>query len=275
MPRCGPRWVGTRPDAPGRAGETSDGRGRSDGYRRRVKTSTPSVRRAVIASAAVLTGLVVAAAVLFSEGRTDDGPDAPTVAAPPVPEPVEEAPPPPAPVRGEVEEVSLRDLSVTGSGLRTGGSDTARAVPVDQAAVDAAVDAATTFVDDHLTSAHDGEGGQLPEGLEGPRDAVTRGLASPDLPAVGAGHKVAVGVLGTPEWVSVGSVVERADGSTAAATFVFTVLDGELTLIAVQAGAGAEAPPPDEDGDGDDPDGPREDDPADGAEGAGDDEVDA
>lgn len=213
-----------------------------------MTTSSPSVRTTALASAAVLTGLVVAVAVLFSGPRTADDPAVPTVAAAPVPEPVEEEPPAPEPVRGELVEVSLRDLSVTGSGLRTAGSDADRPIAVDEAAVDAAVEAATSFVDDHLSSAHDGDGGHLPDELDGPRDAVTTGLASPELPAIAVGHNVAVGVLGTPEWISVGSVVERVDGSTAAATFVFTVLDGDLTLVAVQAGAGAEAPPAGDDG---------------------------
>ena len=224
-----------------------------------MNASSTSVRTTVLASAAVLTAMVVAAALLLGGRGPADAPVTSTVETTASEVPPEVEPDPPAPVQGDVVEVSLRDLSVTGSGLRTAGSGPDQAVAVEQEAVDAAVEEAVAFVDAHLTSAHDGDGGQLPEGLDGPRDAVTTGLASADLPAVRVSHNVAVGVLGTPEWVSVGSVVERVDGSTAAATFVFTVTDGHLELIAVQAGAGAEVPPTDdepehrEDGDDGDP----------------------
>lgn len=189
------------------------------------------------AGSAVVLALVVALVLLT---RGEEAPPPPPAAAPE--EPVEEEPPPPEPVRGEVTDVRVEDLSVTGSGLRPDDGPGDAPVAVEQDAVDAAVAAASAWLDGHLTAAQDGEDGALPDGLQGPRDEVTRGLAHPDRTVVAARYEVTVGALGAPEWVSVDVTLDRDDGSTATATFVF-VPDGEdLTPIAALPGQGTEPP---------------------------------
>lgn len=189
------------------------------------------------AGAAVVLALVVALVVLT---RGEPEPPPPVVAEPVAP--VEEEPPPPEPVRGEVTGVTVEDLSVTGSGLRPDDGAGDAPVALEQDAVDAAVAAAAAWLDGHLTAAQDGGAGALPDGLEGPRDEITTGLAHPDRAVVAARYDVTVGARGVPEWVSVDATLDRDDGSTATATFVFAPGGDDLVLLAALPGQNTDPP---------------------------------
>lgn len=198
----------------------------------------------------VLTALAaVGAAVLVVVLLTRS--DEPSASTEPPPTPVveqedeaepDEEEPTPTPVAGEVSEVTITDLSITGSALRPDGSPAEAPVAVQQDAVDATVDAATAWLDAHLTAAQDGEPGLLPDGLDGPIDAATTGLAHPDRAVTTASYTVTMGVRGVPEWIRVGVAVSRDDGTSADATFVFVPTDADLEVIAVLPGDGTDVP---------------------------------
>jgi hypothetical protein len=158
----------------------------------------------------------------------------------------------PGPVAGTLEEVVVADLSAAGSGLVPDDSAEDRAVPVDDAAVDAAVEAAVRWLDGHLTDVQTGGSGDPAVGaLVGDAAAASTGMADPDHPVVAATYHATVGARGGPEWLRMSTVVERDDGELTA-TFVF-VPEGpdEVTLVAVQLGDGAPVPTSDaSDGEG-------------------------
>lgn len=167
-------------------------------------------------------------------GPGSDQPDASPTPAPDVPT----RPPPPEDVAGVVDEVTVNDLSISGSGLYPDGSGKDEPVPVDQDAVDATVAAAVDWMDRHLTDLQDGGDGLVVEaGLEGDPAPVSQGMAGPDHPVTQAEYVVTVGARGTPEWVRVSVIADREDGSMSA-NFVFLPGGDGVTLLAAQPGEG-------------------------------------
>lgn len=167
-----------------------------------------------------------------------DVPDAPVTIIEPEPEPdlLED-------VVGTIDELTINDLSLVGSGLHPDGSTADVATPADTTAIDAAVAAATGWVDEHLTAVQAGEAGLVADaGLDGDPTAVSAGLANPEHRVTAASYTVTVGAVGDPEWIRVGAVVEREDGEMAV-TFVLVPDRAGVTLVAAQAGEGTPAPP--------------------------------
>jgi hypothetical protein len=154
-----------------------------------------------------------------------------------------EPPPPLVDVTGTIDEVTVNDLSGAGSGLHPDGSAGDAAVPVDQGAVDAAVDAAVRWLDDHLTGVQSGGEGRVTEaGLTGDPGAVSSELTGPDHRVTGANYTATVGALGGPEWIRMATIVRREDGEMTA-TFVFVPDGDDVALVAAQRGEGTPAPP--------------------------------
>lgn len=184
-------------------------------------------------------------------GCSDDpGPE--TVAEPPAAEDEEEPAPPPPPddVAGELDEVTVNDLSRTETGLHHADAP----VAVDEAAVDASVAAAVAWVDAHLTDVQAGGPGHVADAdVSGDDAALASGLTNPDHPVTSATYRATVGTLGDPEWIRLSTVVRREDGE-GTATFVFLPEGGgEVVLLAAQVGDGTPAPPADpSEGDPDD-----------------------
>ncbi|MTV24847.1 hypothetical protein FTX61_05365 [Nitriliruptoraceae bacterium ZYF776] len=208
-----------------------------------MPTSTPAPRRlrhrrapSHLGAAAALLVAVVATGC-GGEAEVAPDPEPPVVTAPP-PEPEPEPEPvAPAPVRGEVVQETLEDTSIAGSGLYPDGSGPDAAPSVDQDAVDAAVEAATAWLDAHLTELHDGGPGRIREaGFTGDLARVTTGLASPERPVLAATYSVVVGTREAPEYVRVGVTVTREDGTNAGATFVFLPEGDDVVLLAAEPG---------------------------------------
>ncbi|WP_052665400.1 hypothetical protein [Nitriliruptor alkaliphilus] len=161
---------------------------------------------------------------------------------PPEVEQVEPEPEPLQDVEGTVDEVVVTDLSVTESGLYRDGSEGDAPVPIDQAAIDAAVAEATAWLDTHITDVQSGGSGNLEDvALSGDPADVAGGLANPDHPVVSASYLFTIGALGVPEWVRVSVTVTREDG-VMPATFVFLPEGDGLSLLAINIGEGTPAP---------------------------------
>lgn len=194
------------------------------------------MRTPILLSCALTAALAV--------GCTSD-PVPPPTDDPEPPEAVEQVEPEPEPlqdVEGTVDEVVVTDLSVTESGLYRAGSDGDAAVPIDQAAVDAAVAEAAAWLDAHITDVQSGGPGRLEDvALSGDPSDVAGGLTNPDHPVVSASYLFTVGALGVPEWVRVSVTVTREDG-VMPATFVFLPEGDGLSLLAINVGEGTAAP---------------------------------
>lgn len=167
------------------------------------------------------------------------GPEEPSPPPSPPPPPT---PPPPPDVEGDVVEVDVWDLSASGSGLFAEGTARDASVPIDDEAVDAAVGAATAWIDAHLTDLQRGGPGWVADaGLIGDAAAASRGLIGPERPVISTSYRVRVAVHGAPEWVAVAAEVQGADG-TAGAWFVFLPDGGAVRLVAVHPDEGTAAP---------------------------------
>lgn len=168
---------------------------------------------------------------------TPPDPTIPPSATPSVPDPIatepEPEPEPPPPVVGELTRTITYDLSVTGTGLYRDGTEDDRRVPIDEAAGEAAVAAAVTWVDAHLSDLQaGGPGGLEGLGLVGATELAAGALTDPDHVVSAARYAVAVGARGTPEWVRLTADVARSDGTSARAEFVFTVVGDEVVPVA-------------------------------------------
>jgi hypothetical protein len=182
--------------------------------------------------------LVCALTAVLAVGCSADAPE-PEIGGPAGEDPG--TPSGPSGVVGTVAERTVTDLSNAGSGLHPDGSPADDATPIDQGAVDAAAEAATRWLDAHLTDLQAGGTGHVAgAGLEGDT-AAAADLANPDHPVTSASYVVTVGARGGPEWLRVGAVVGREDGERTA-TFVFVPAGDEVTLLAVELGDGTPAP---------------------------------
>lgn len=145
---------------------------------------------------------------------------------------------------GDLAELDVRDLSPNGTGLFAEGSARDASVSVNQAAVDAAVDAAVAWLDAHLTDLQSGGPGRVADaGLTGDATDASRGLTEPGRPVTTATYRARVGTRGVPDWVAIAVDVERED-ARAGAWFVFLPEDDGVRLVAARPDDGTTAPPP-------------------------------
>ena len=211
----------------------------------------PAVVRCSPRSRGLFVALLLTAT---SVGCSADGerpaatPETPAAAPDPGPEPEptpepEPEPPPPPPVVGEVDDVTVTDVSIANAGLFRDGTDAEAAVPIDEDAVDAAVAAATAWLDEHLTDAQAGGPGLVEgSGRSGDAGPATAGLTDPTRPVVTARYLFSVGARGTPEWVRASVRVEREDAPSATATFVFLPDGDDVRLLAADPAANTDVP---------------------------------
>lgn len=188
----------------------------------------------MIASAIALAAVV--AIVLMRPTEDQIAAPSPSPSPTPTPSPTPVAHPP---VTGEVEVETV----VADSGpINFRSADNRSATPAtDEEAVAAFVDAVAAWLDDHLTSLQDEEGGLLDEvAADGMLDgadtdsttALTGDLASREHPVGEASYHVVVAVAGAPVWAHVRADLTRQDGARRSAEFVFAAGDDGPLLIA-------------------------------------------
>ncbi|MEX1165144.1 MAG: hypothetical protein WEB03_16355 [Nitriliruptor sp.] len=184
--------------------------------------------------------LGLALTAVLAGGCSSDAPEAPSVA--PTAIPTSEPEPEPEPeselpedVTGEVVDVRVNDLSIVDSGLHRDGAEADVSTPPDAAAIDAAVGAATAWLDGHLTDLVGGGAGSIEaDGLTGETAALTVGLTDPTRVVTHARYAFTVGARGLPEWVHVTVDLDRHDDSEASATFVFLPTAEGVHLLAAR-----------------------------------------
>lgn len=166
----------------------------------------------------------------------------PEVATPasPAPEP-SPTPAPPAPVDGSVV-LTVEHLEASGQRLYPAGSSADQPPLVDAPAVHDFVGAVDRWLDARLTALQAGGIPPLPGHLDPATAptavaAVTTDLTTPDTPVAAATYTVEVAVDGGPQWAHVTVAVERTDGTTALADFVFVPgTDGPVLIAAGPTG---------------------------------------
>lgn len=165
----------------------------------------------------------------------------PAAVASPEPSPIPPTPPPPPPVDGSVE-LTVDHLESAGQLLHPAGSSADRSPVVDEQAVHDFVGAVDRWLDARLTALQAGGIPPLPGHLDPATApsavaAVTTDLTTPDTPVAAATYTVEVGVDGGPRWAHVTVTVDRTDGTTARADFVFVPgADGPVLIAAGPAG---------------------------------------
>lgn len=196
----------------------------------------------------LIAGTVVAALVVVATigvaSRGEPGtkllaaaPQAPTETAEPepIPEPAPAPEPPPEPptVAGTVETMRFVDLSTARTGVHQPGSDPDRSVPVDDAAIDAFVDGAASWLDANLTAARRGQDVAATPLLGDPTAALTAMLwQADDLETVR--YRVHVGARGVPEFSEVTVRVHHGDGGFRTAGIVTFVAGDGPTPVAIE-----------------------------------------
>lgn len=162
----------------------------------------------------------------------------PVVAPSPSPSPT---PAPPARVDGSVELTAIH-LESAGQRLHPTGSGPDQPPAVHEAAVHDFVGDVDRWLDARLTALQQGVVPALPGHLDPATApdavaAVTTDLTTPDAPVAVATYAVEVAVDGDPRWAHVTVTVERTDGTTARADFVFVPgADGPVLIAAGPAG---------------------------------------
>ncbi|MBW3618828.1 MAG: hypothetical protein KY461_01170 [Actinobacteria bacterium] len=165
-----------------------------------------------------------------------------TSAATPVASPT---PAPPAPVDGDVL-LSVVHLGPSGQRLHPAGSTADRPVEMDRPVVRAFVGEIDRWLDARLTALQAGGVPNLPGHLDpatAPEaaEAVTTDLTTPDAPVAAATYATEVAVDGDPRWAHVTVTVDRTDGTTATADFVF--VPGPRGPVLIAAGPSGEVRP--------------------------------
>ncbi|MFA9446371.1 hypothetical protein [Egicoccus sp. AB-alg6-2] len=154
----------------------------------------------------------------------------PTTAPPAEPEP-EPEPEPEEPIEAVLGEVTVEDLSVTGTGLYGRGSGGDAAVPVDEAAVASFRDAMVAVVDAHLLDQQLGGVGTIDAAaLVGSGEALR--FLGPEQRLTSADYTVRIGARGGPEWGRVTLALQRKDGTAAVAQLVFAPGEPPILLAA-------------------------------------------
>jgi hypothetical protein len=207
----------------------------------RRSRSAPQLDHAALLAAglSVLAVLAVSIAIVLSGDDSPPPPEpAPELTAAPVPMPEPEPEPPPPPVSGQVEEVVLVDVSVSGRQVFGDRMPQDEPIEPDEETVEALTTAVTAWLDEHLTDLQDGGTGLTGAALEGSHETMV--LTHPDAPVEQAVYAFTVYVRGAAEWASVTATVTRTDGEQRTATFAF--LPGEPPDLVAAEGDG-EFPP--------------------------------
>lgn len=189
------------------------------------------------AASPVLALLLVLALGACSGDEPEPAPS-PTADASPSPSPT----PSPTPIVQEVEgrtETTVVDSSVSGMRVFPAGSSGDAAPSVDQGTVDAFTAEISAWLDAHLDAVQRGGVGSIdptsPLAQDASEDlvaAVSSALADPSNPVASATYRMHVAAREVPEWADVVVLVERADGTTARARFVFVPGSPQPELVA-------------------------------------------